>query len=381
MVWTPQASPSGDWTKLPKAVTLVSGLVSHWRLDEDSGTRFDAHGPNDLTPSNGVGNGAGKIGDAVQLVSANQDHLVSALNPSVPSGNVDFTIVSWFLLDTKVNFPDIFAKGPDVGGAAGYEYDFFYSTGVRLLTFAVTFPNGLLSDLVRATSFGEPPTGQFIFAICRHDSVAQTMSIQINDGAVDSVSKSVTTQPTAGTGRLSMGAFDPLGFPNFHFDGKIDSPSIYDRVLTAQEGSALYNNGDGLDFLWSSVAVPESVWIEALKHAAELEFAELAADRNAAEQLAIDGATQAKLAAEVARGAQLARMQRELAQREAKWRQRVGARTAELEILDRFTAHRVKQFNAVSTAHIDITVRHGKAGVGDSGHIVERPRVWAGPYI
>ena len=73
---------------------------------------------------------------------------------------------------------------------------------------------------------------------------------------------------------------------------------------------------------------------EALKHTAELEFAELAADRTGAEQLAINGATQAKLAAEVARGAQLARMQRELAQREAKWRQRVGARTAELEILE-----------------------------------------------
>ncbi|KKL70736.1 hypothetical protein LCGC14_2101950, partial [marine sediment metagenome] len=44
MIWTPQASPSGDWTELAKGITLGTGLVSHWRLGEVSGARVDAFG-------------------------------------------------------------------------------------------------------------------------------------------------------------------------------------------------------------------------------------------------------------------------------------------------------------------------------------------------
>ncbi len=35
----------------------LQGLVSWWRLDEASGTREDAHGTNDLTDNNSVGQG------------------------------------------------------------------------------------------------------------------------------------------------------------------------------------------------------------------------------------------------------------------------------------------------------------------------------------
>ena len=63
------------------------GLVSYWNLDEESGTRADSVGSNDLTDNNTVGYAAGKIGNAASFVVANTEYL-SKTTPSLPTGTM-----------------------------------------------------------------------------------------------------------------------------------------------------------------------------------------------------------------------------------------------------------------------------------------------------
>jgi hypothetical protein len=65
-----------------KGVSLA-GLVSHWALDEASGTRNDSHGTNHLTDTNTVGTAAGQIENAAHFIAANSEDLSVADNASL----------------------------------------------------------------------------------------------------------------------------------------------------------------------------------------------------------------------------------------------------------------------------------------------------------
>ena len=260
--WGVGLAPEGGWIQLQEEPLLTSGLASFWRLDEASGTRIDSFGSDDLLDLEmGVGQSVGKVGNAAQFVAANKTFLISGANPDIPSGNVSLTIAIWIYFDAfaiKATFPDLVEKG---NSASGYEYSLFYDDFTKKFNFVTWTPGGAPANRVVASSFGEAPTGQFIFVVCWHDSVAQTMSIQINNGTADSISKSDITQPTAGIGPLILGAFDPLEpWADFYFDGRMDALGMWDRVLTTQERTLLYNDGKGLNSLeplrdWQGVGV------------------------------------------------------------------------------------------------------------------------------
>jgi hypothetical protein len=60
------------------ASTLLDGLVSYWTLDEQSGTRVDSVGSNDLTDNNTVlASNRGPTGTVASLVAANDEYLTT----------------------------------------------------------------------------------------------------------------------------------------------------------------------------------------------------------------------------------------------------------------------------------------------------------------
>ena len=77
------------------ASTLLTGLVSWWKLDEESGTRADAVGTNHHTDNNTVGYASGKIGNAANFVAANSESLTLGIAGVIPFGTEDFSVSFW----------------------------------------------------------------------------------------------------------------------------------------------------------------------------------------------------------------------------------------------------------------------------------------------
>src|SRR5262245_2022186 len=74
---------------------LLNALMAHWRLEEASGTRVDAHGGNNLGDINTVGQAAGKLGNAASFLAASEESLTIGDNAALRMGDINFTIAGW----------------------------------------------------------------------------------------------------------------------------------------------------------------------------------------------------------------------------------------------------------------------------------------------
>lgn len=223
-------------------MAIIDNLIAHWRLNEASGVRFDVHGSNDLTDNATVTQAVGKIDNAAQFIRANNEYLSITDNTDLSTGDIDFTWAGWVWLDSKANNLSIIMKWTGAGDQR--EYGLIYLGGATdRFHFTVSFNGTGTATTINADSFGAVATGAWNFVVVWHDATANTINIQVNNGAIDSAAHS--TGVFDGTGQLNIGATEQvLDF----FDGRIDSVSLWKRILTAQEKTDLYNSGDGLDY-------------------------------------------------------------------------------------------------------------------------------------
>lgn len=221
---------------------LTDSLISHWKLNEASGTRNDSHGTNHLTDNNTVTQAAGKIGNAAQFTEANSEYLNRASNATLQTGDINFTLAGWVYLDTDILDMVLAEKG-----SGGAEYLLYYSSGTGRFLFSAG------GDLVTADSFGAPSTAAWIFIVAWLDTDADKLKIQINNGTVDEVD--VFAPPSTDAGAFILGSFDGA---NLFLDGRLDSVSFWKRLLTAAERTRLYNSGNGLDY--SDFGTPVTAW-------------------------------------------------------------------------------------------------------------------------
>jgi hypothetical protein len=182
---------------------------------------------------------AGKINNSAQFTNANSESLSIGDNASLSTGNIDFTIAGWFMLDNKGANKGL--AGKNVGGNfADFEWDLRYQASSDRLTFQVG--NGVASTAVAtANNLGSPSTATWYYVVAWHDSVADTVNIQVNDGTVDSTAYSA--------GSWDSGHPFKIGATSIFFgDGRIDEVGFWKRVLTSGERTSLYNSGSGLAY-------------------------------------------------------------------------------------------------------------------------------------
>jgi hypothetical protein len=221
--------------------TLQQSLIAYWRLEETSGTRLDdlngcGGSGCDLTDNNTVTNNTGIIGNAGQFVQANSEYLSHTDNADLSTGDIDFTIATWVYLNSKAGTEHIFAKW----GAAGQrEYRLIYETAVDRFQFIVS-ADGTASATRGASSFGSPSLSTWYYIIAWHDSTANTINIQVNNGTVDSTSYS-----SGVFGSTSILAIGASSAPAGYIDGRIDEVGFWKKVLTSGERTLLYNSGAG----------------------------------------------------------------------------------------------------------------------------------------
>lgn len=224
-----------------KLNNLITSSVAYWKLDESGGTRSDSVGSSHLTDQNTVTSNPGKRNDAAQFTAANSEYLSLADNDAASMGDIDFTIAAWTYLDTAGgNLRTLIQKG-DGGDEEQWgtrvEYRIMYNGGGEF-AFTVGDGSGVQGHATTVNSnIGGVSTGTWYFIVAWHNTTANTINIQVNNGAVSSAAHPYGSHN--GAYALAIGR-NSAPTPRF-WDGRIDEVGIWKRVLSAQERADLYS--------------------------------------------------------------------------------------------------------------------------------------------
>ena len=233
---------------------LRANLVAYWKMEESSGTRYDSHGSNHLTvysdEPNAIESGGGVIGN-----SAIQNDLNEYVSLYIAPSPYDAVNSSWslsFWMSTNDNGDDTNQMFPNAWSNCclwrirTHEGD-AHQTVEGMIWY---------DELGAGTAFNANKAGiyegGFVHVAVTHDLPTKTVRVYYN-GIEEHVFVYSVKLSSVSPGNsyenilLSMFAGDSSGI-DYPGPGKLDEVGIWERVLTAGEVSALYNNGDGLAY-------------------------------------------------------------------------------------------------------------------------------------
>jgi hypothetical protein len=222
-------------------MALTDSLIAFWELEEASGSRLDSHGSNHLTDNNTVTQTTGKVGNCGQFTAANNESLSIADNADLSTGDINYTICAWVMLDSKTTFRMIANKFGDTQGT-NQEYSLRYTSSSD--RFELLVRSAAASSSVESSTLGSPATGTWYFIVAWHDADNDLLGISVNAGAAD-IASPYTSGSINGTAPFEIGNASAFGLP---MDGRIDQVGFWKRVLTSQERADLYNGGAGLSY-------------------------------------------------------------------------------------------------------------------------------------
>ena len=224
---------------------LLNALIAYWPGNEASGNLQDAHtNALHLTDNNTVTNAAGKVyATARQYTAANFEYHGRADNALLSTGDVDFTFATWVYLDTVAANNAILSKY-GVGGQR--EYRVLYPVASNRIEFRVS-NDGTNTTAVNADALGAPSASTWYLVVVWHDSVANTINIQINNGTANSAAHA--------TGVYDSTEGFTIGYASVFSSARIGPTAFWKSaaggggVLTADQRTALYNSGLGLTYV------------------------------------------------------------------------------------------------------------------------------------
>jgi hypothetical protein len=211
-------------------------LVSFWKLEEASGTRFDSQGSNDLTDNNTVTQAGGKIGNAAHFDDDNSESL-SSNSSDFDTVSSSFTLSGWFNFDNIDEDQYLYSRY--LGADTGNSWFVRYNNGNDKLEFLWMFLT--YARLAAA----QVSAGIWYLVTVWYDADAEEIGIQLNDftpATADVTGQSPDNLATS----LVLGNLTPPGTSGL--DGKIDQIGFWRRVLTSAEIDTLYNGGTGLTY-------------------------------------------------------------------------------------------------------------------------------------
>lgn len=222
------------YKRVQLVTSLLTNCISHWTFNEASGTRYDSFGSNDLTVSNsdsvGVGQDvSGKLGACAVFEPALDDpqvvasqYLHSTATALTGLNGADFTVAGWF-------------KGANAGEALQFP-GFKFSISGGTFTVLITYSGGGGTSATAAIS-----SGAWNFIAVTYARGAGTLKIYVNGALITTASVGTVDGPSNSDGFQ-------LGFDEETTEWRVDSTTVWSRVLTLGEVVSLYNAGSGLDF-------------------------------------------------------------------------------------------------------------------------------------
>ncbi len=227
---------SGDtfWRRRREASTLLTGLAAHWKLDEASGTRYDSAQAHHLTTHGNPMQVEGKVGGyATQFSPSRYDYLSTNSTPALRLNATDFTLAGWVFFDS-VDAVSLLGKWQ----SGSREY--LLACDGTFLALSVS-SNG--SDLTTLNGSVSLETATWYHFAAWHDTTLQTLNLAIDNGVP--ASASYASGVFAADSDFEMGR-DAIA--ETYFGGRLNSVSLWKRLLTAAERTQLYNGGNGLAY-------------------------------------------------------------------------------------------------------------------------------------
>jgi len=236
-------APAGESATTNFSAPLLRDLVSHWSFEETGGYRADNYGIGQLSEYNSVGSTPGLIGNAANVVAANDELLEATLTDTNTSpGDADFTVAAAVELSSKTADSRIVTCDTD---STKRSWRLEYDVGTDRFRFLVFAANSSVAGIVRADSLGSPSVGTTYFIVAWHDVSSNEISIQVNDGSVDTVA--TTAAVGQASTRFFVGGYQVPEGPRANLgDLWVDEAAFWRRLLSAAERTSLYASGNGL---------------------------------------------------------------------------------------------------------------------------------------
>lgn len=220
---------------------LTDNLSVFYNLDETSGSRADSLGIYNLTDNNTVLYATGIIGNAADFEKDNSEYL-SASSAILPTGaNADFSAVAWIKLETCSSEGIILSQK---SGSESGRFLFSVNSSCQLKVFL----GGVSTTITGSTTLN---TGEWYFVAVVRDT--NNINIYLNGNSTPEGSASDGT--ALSTANFAVGA---NVVPELYFDGLIDELGIWNRVLSTNELSELYNSGSGCTYPFNCTATASS---------------------------------------------------------------------------------------------------------------------------
>ena len=227
---------------------LLDALIAFWFGNRAAGIADDVHTNNlDLTDVNTVTSAAGIVYPlARQYTAANLEyHTRPGDDALLSAGNTDFTIATWTYPTALVGQ---FVLGKSNWGANQVEYSVETVGGTRAKL--LVSPNGTGGAAVSVTSpVASITQNAWNFIVAWHDSVADTINIQVDNGTVNT--RAHATGVHDGTAPFHIGVRAGLWG---YYDGRI-GPTMFWKsaaggggVLTTLQRTCLWDAGTGLQY-------------------------------------------------------------------------------------------------------------------------------------
>lgn len=220
-------------------MALKTNLSAHWKLDEASGTRVDAHSSYDLTDNNTVASAAGKLGNAADFELANSEHLSVADAADLSPTDQSFSVAAWVQLES-VNGTE-HRHFVDHKNASDDGFACYYNNTNNNIAFHVKGSGG-------TTNLGHTQavsTATWYFVVWVYDHTNQLLKISVDGGAFETTAHTGGIFDTSTDFCLGKWGGGPAGY----HDGLLDSVSFWlGRVLSDADVDELYNGGAGLDY-------------------------------------------------------------------------------------------------------------------------------------
>lgn len=230
---------------LPLNLPQKNYITGFWKLDEESGIRYDeTDNNNDLTDNNTVLYGAGKIDNAADFESGNSEYL------SIADGDQtglditsSFTICAWINPESlHATANALIGKYTEAGNLRCYIF-WIYASKLRFFVSSDGINNVVVAG---DTALG---TGSYQHVACRFDDDANEIEVFLN-GVSDATPVAHAAGIADKASPFHIGYHVISGNP-YYFDGLIDEVIIWNIALSDAEilqvkNISSYQYGGGL---------------------------------------------------------------------------------------------------------------------------------------
>jgi len=222
---------------IPSNLPQTDYIQGLWHLDETSGTRYDeTTNDNDLSDINTVGYASGKIGNAADFELSNSEYLSITDGDQTGLGITgEITICAWIKPESiNINQEIVSKITSDNYNQRCYDLLVAFTNEIyfRLSADGINETIAISTDTLSAGSF---------YHICATlNQTTDKMQIYIN-GSANGNAVSYTSDIFDGSKRFMIGTYDRQEGLTYFFDGLIDEVIVWNKALTAEEVSQVYN--------------------------------------------------------------------------------------------------------------------------------------------